>query len=210
MRDLSTMVTARYTRETGSCLSCGNNLQYLGLKPGEVLLDLGSGNGHEALEAALAVEPGGKVYGIDLTPAMVEQANLRREQMGIKNAEFVVGTMDSIPFADGTVDAIISNCAINHVPDKGKVFQEMFRVLKPNGRFVVSDVVTLKPLPREIVEDLSEWADCFGGAITREEYDQVVRQCGFEFRLEAYREYFKKEHPMASITIMGTKHFSSG
>ncbi len=187
-------------------LSCGGNLNYLALKPGEKVLDLGSGRGSEALEAAFLVGPGGFVWGLDLTPMMIEAAQEQASSVGVKNVEFVLSSIEQIPFRAESIDALISNCVINHVADKLVVYQEIYRVLRPGGRFVVSDIMTEEPLPKSIKEDPEAIAACFGGAISVKEYEDILGLAGFpEIDIFQERHYLKNEYEMISRTFRGRK-----
>ena len=161
-------------------LGCGNPLAMAGLKPGEVVLDIGSGGGLDAFLAAAKVGPAGRVIGVDMTPAMLERARASAERNGITNVEFRQGYAEELPVADGEVDVIISNCVINLTEDKGHVFREAFRVLKPGGRLEVSDMVTSGAMPMELREDADGWAECVTGALPEQEYLDLIAQAGFE------------------------------
>lgn len=160
-------------------LGCGNPLALAGLKPGEVVLDIGSGGGLDAFLAAGKVGPTGRVIGVDMTPAMLERARAAAERNQIANVEFRQGYAEDLPVADGEVDVIISNCVINLTEDKGHVFREAFRVLKPGGRLEVSDVVTSGPVPIELRESAAGWAECVTGALPEQEYLDLIAQAGF-------------------------------
>lgn len=161
-------------------LGCGNPLALAGLKPGEVVLDIGSGGGLDAFLAADKVGPTGRVIGVDMTPAMLERARASAERNNITNVEFRQGYAEEMPVADGEVDVIISNCVINLTEDKGHVFREAFRVLKPGGRLEVSDMVTSGPVPIELRESAAGWAECVTGALPEQEYLDLIAQAGFE------------------------------
>lgn len=161
-------------------LGCGNPLAMAGLQPGEVVLDIGSGGGLDAFLAAGKVGPTGRVIGVDMTPAMLERARASAERSRITNVEFRQGDAEAIPVADGAVDVIISNCVINLTEDKGRVFREALRVLKPGGRLEVSDVVTAGPLPLELRESAEGWAECVAGALPEQEYLDLIAQAGFQ------------------------------
>lgn len=161
-------------------LGCGNPLAMAGLKPGEVVLDIGSGGGLDAFLAADKVGPTGKVIGVDMTPAMLERARASAERNHITNVEFRQGYAEELPVTDGEVDVIISNCVINLTEDKGHVFREAFRVLKPGGRLEVSDMVTSGPVPIELRESAVGWAECVTGALPEQEYLDLIAQAGFE------------------------------
>lgn len=160
-------------------LGCGAPLRHLDLRPGETVLDLGSGAGLDALLAARAVGPEGRVLGVDMTPEMIRRATENASKAGIAQAEFRQGRLENLPVADGTVDAATSNCVINLVPDKARVFREIARVLKPDGRLVVSDIVIDGELPTAVRRDLLAYVGCVAGALRREEYFEALRAAGF-------------------------------
>lgn len=200
-------IVKRYTAEDMNAnLSCGGNIKYLDLKKGEKVLDLGCGRGGETFEAAQYIGAEGFAWGLDLTPRMIEVAQERMKKEQIQNIEFLLASMDHIPLKDNTLDAVLSNCAINHVQDKIAVYQEIYRVLKQGGRFVVSDIMTERPLPKEIKEDPEAIADCFGGAITLQEYEDALNKAGF-FKVEVLKErrYIKNGYEMISRTFHGYK-----
>lgn len=200
-------IVKRYTEEDNSAnLSCGGNIPYLELQKGEHILDLGCGRGGETIEAARQVGPSGQAWGLDLTPRMIELAEARVQEEGLQNVTFFMGSMDQIPLADESLDAVISNCAINHVQDKAAVYREIHRILKTGGRFVVSDIMTEAPLPREIREDPAAIAECFGGAITIQEYEAALHQADFPRVLVLKeRRYQKNGYDMISRTFRGIK-----
>jgi ubiquinone/menaquinone biosynthesis C-methylase UbiE len=158
--------------EANMGLSCGNPTAFASLRPGEVVVDLGSGGGIDVLLAAKKVGPSGKALGIDMTPEMVERANENARKLGQQNAEFHLGTIDKMPLADASADCIISNCVINLAPDKRAVFREMFRVLKPGGRIAVSDIALKKELPAEVGQNLLAYVGCIAGAISFADYER--------------------------------------
>ena len=160
-------------------LGCGIPLRHAGLQPGETVLDLGSGPGLEVLAAARQVGPSGRVIGVDMTPEMVARARQAATEQGAGNVEFFLGDIESLPLADQSVDVIISNCVINLAPDKAAVFREMFRVLRPGGRFSVSDMVTHGAVPPSLRKDMDLWAECVAGAVEERVYLDLVRQAGF-------------------------------
>jgi arsenite methyltransferase len=165
---------------TGISLGCGNPLALAGLKPGEAVLDIGSGGGLDSFLAAGKVGPTGKVIGVDMTPEMLARARASAERNGIHNVEFRQGYAEALPVADGEVDVILSNCVINLTEDKGHVFREAFRALKPGGRLEVSDVVTSGSMPLEMLENAAGWAECVTGALPEQEYVDLIQQAGFE------------------------------
>ncbi len=161
-------------------LGCGNPIALASLKEGETVLDLGSGAGFDCFLAAGRVGPRGKVIGIDMTPEMLERARENALKDKIENVEFRQGDIEHLPVEDGSVDVIISNCVINLAPDKGRVFRESFRVLKPGGRLMVSDIVLTKPLPEFVKNSVAAYVGCVAGAALREDYLETMRQAGFE------------------------------
>jgi SAM-dependent methyltransferase len=165
--------------EANMGLSCGNPTAVAGLKPGEVVVDLGSGGGLDVFLAAKKVGPTGRAIGIDMTPEMVERAARNARRQGLGNVEFHLATIDRTPLADGSADCVISNCVINLAPDKPAVFREVFRVLKPGGRVAVSDIALKKPLPAEVGENLLAYVGCIAGAIPVAEYVAALKAAGF-------------------------------
>ncbi len=159
-------------------LGCGAPVGFLDLKPGETVLDLGSGPGLDALLAARQVGPGGRVIGVDMTPEMLARARATAARAGAAQVEFREGRLESLPVEDRSVDAVTSNCVINLVPDKAAVFREIARVLKPGGRVVVSDIVLERPLPEAVAKDVLAWVGCVAGAVLRREYFRMVEAAG--------------------------------
>jgi arsenite methyltransferase len=166
--------------ETLMGLGCGNPTALAELKAGEVVLDLGSGAGVDVFLAANKVGPTGKAIGVDMTKEMVDKAKGIARSHGYHNVEFRLGEMEKLPVRDESVDVIISNCVINLSPDKSKVFQEAYRVLKPKGRLIVSDIVSEGVLPDEIKCDPDAWACCIAGALEQREYLEKIMKAGFE------------------------------
>ncbi len=159
---------------------CGNPGALAGLQPGETVLDLGSGGGLDCLLAAQRVGSGGHVIGVDMTPEMIERSRANARSGGYHNVEFRLGEIEHLPVADATVDAIISNCVINLSPDKPAVFAEAFRVLRPGGRLIVSDVVSLSPIPDAQRADEALWCGCLSGAEEVSALEGMLRDAGFE------------------------------
>jgi arsenite methyltransferase len=171
-------------------LGCGNPTALAELKPGEVVLDLGSGGGIDVLLSARRVGPTGKAYGLDMTDEMLALAEENKRKSGLTNVEFLKGEIENIPLPDQSVDVIISNCVINLSSDKDRVLEEAFRVLKPGGRFGVSDVVVRGHVPAEIKKSLELWAGCVAGALSEEEYLGKLAKAGFDqIDIEATRVY---------------------
>jgi SAM-dependent methyltransferase len=163
----------------GFSLGCGNPFALAGLQPGETVLDLGSGGGLDCFLAARQVGESGHVIGVDMTPEMIDRARAAARRGGYPNVEFRLGEIENLPVADGTVDAVISNCVINLSPDKGQVFREAFRALRPGGRLLVSDIVLAGELPAPLRENVELWAGCLAGAIAEAEYLRLIREAGF-------------------------------
>lgn len=161
-------------------LGCGNPVALASLKEGETVLDLGSGAGVDCFLAAERVGKNGKVIGVDMTPEMVEKAEGNAKKGGYENVEFRLGEIENLPVADNSIDAIISNCVINLSPDKSKVFQEAFRVLKPGGRLMISDIVLLKDLPDFIKGSIEAYVGCISGAMIKNEYIETIKSAGFQ------------------------------
>ncbi len=161
-------------------LGCGNPTALASLKAGETVLDLGSGAGFDAFLAAQKVGPTGKVIGVDMTPEMIEKARQNAVKGKFANIEFRLGEIESLPVDDNSVDVIISNCVINLVPDKNVAFREAYRVLKPGGRLMVSDVVLTKPLPKAVRESVEAYIGCLSGALLKEDYLKAIRDAGFK------------------------------
>lgn len=160
-------------------LGCGNPTALAELRPGETVLDLGSGAGFDCFLAAGKVGREGKVIGVDMTPEMIERARANARKGGYANVEFRLGELDHLPVADNSVDVAISNCVINLAPDKRQVFAETYRVLRPGGRFLVSDLVLLAPLPDEVRESVRAYVGCVGRALLKEEYLASAQAAGF-------------------------------
>ncbi len=161
-------------------LGCGNPIALANLRPGEVVLDIGSGGGLDSFLAAGKVGPSGRVIGVDMTPAMLKRARRSAEKAGITNVEFRQGQAEALPVEDGSVDVILSNCVINLTEDKGLVFREAYRALKPGGRLEVSDIVTDQALPLDARLDAGQWAGCVSGALPEQEYLDLIAQAGFK------------------------------
>jgi len=159
---------------------CGNPQAIASLKPGETVVDLGSGGGFDCFLAARGVGDNGRVIGVDMTPDMISRARMNKEKIKAGNVEFRLGEIEHLPVEDNHADLIISNCVINLSPEKQKVYQDAFRVLKPGGRLAVSDIVALKPLPPEIKADLALVSACIGGAATIDDTRKMLTKAGFD------------------------------
>ncbi|TFG37784.1 MAG: arsenite methyltransferase [Desulfobacterales bacterium] len=160
-------------------LGCGNPQAIAALKPGETVLDLGSGGGFDCFLAARAVGETGQVIGVDMTPEMIAKSRENAGKAGFKNVDFRLGELENLPVADGIVDVIISNCVINLSPEKERVFMEAFRVMKPGGRLAVSDVVRTAEMPDIIKKDLAMYTGCIAGASSLPELESMLRSAGF-------------------------------
>ncbi len=181
-------------------LGCGNPVALATLKEGETVLDLGSGAGFDCFLAANKVGEKGKVIGVDMTPEMIDKARHNARKVNHRNVEFRLGEIENLPVADNSVDAVISNCVINLSPDKGRVFKEAFRVLKPGGRLMVSDIVLLEELPEAIRNSREAYVGCISGAMRREEYIQAIEEAGFQ-RVEILDEISSPIEFMANDPI---------
>jgi len=171
-------------------LGCGNPTALAKLQPGETVLDLGSGGGIDVLLSAKRVGPTGKAYGLDMTDEMLSLAEQNKLKSGLKNVEFLKGEIENIPLPNDTVDVIVSNCVINLSGDKDRVLREAFRVLKPGGRFAISDVVVRGEVPPEIRKSMELWVGCVAGALSETEYREKLSAAGFEsVDIEATRVY---------------------
>ncbi|NQT22751.1 MAG: arsenite methyltransferase [Candidatus Omnitrophica bacterium] len=167
-------------KEANMALSCGNPTALASLKEGETVLDLGSGAGFDCFLAASKVGKNGKVIGVDMTPEMIKKAKSNADRNGIKNVEFRFGEIENLPVENNSVDVIISNCVLNLAPDKSKVFQEIYRVLKPGGRIAISDMALKKELPEKIKKNVEAYVGCVSGAVLISEYERIVKSSGLK------------------------------
>jgi arsenite methyltransferase len=175
-------------------LGCGNPVALASLKKGQTVLDLGSGGGFDCFLAANRVCKSGMVIGVDMTPEMIDKARENARKGKYENVEFRLGEIENLPVADGTVDVVISNCVINLSPKKKRVFQEAFRVLKPDGRLMVSDIVLLKELPEIIRKNVQAYVGCLAGAEMKDKYLQMIRDAGFQEVKVIEENYFPVEN----------------
>ena len=186
-------------------LGCGNPVALASLKPGETVVDLGSGGGFDCFLAATQVGKSGRVIGVDMTPEMISKARKNAEKMGTKNVEFRLGEIDHLPIADNCADLIMSNCVINLSPDKLQVYQEAYRILKPGGRLSISDVLATTTLPTRIRNNLALVAACVGGAATFDVTKKMLKKAGFhKIEIKAHdnsRNITRKWNPDKSDTI---------
>jgi SAM-dependent methyltransferase len=176
-----------YAKEADLSLGCGVPTAFASLRPGEVVVDLGSGAGNDVFIASRAVGEQGRVIGIDMTPEMIEKARSNAAKLGSRNVEFRLGEIESLPVEDGIADVVISNCVLNLVPDKRRAFSEIHRILKPGGRFTVSDIVVDSELPDSVRKSAELWAGCVAGAIRKDEYVKIAADAGFDVRIEKER-----------------------
>jgi SAM-dependent methyltransferase len=190
-------------------LGCGLPVMNADLHAGEVVLDLGSGAGVDVFLAAQSVGPTGRVIGVDMTPDMVQKARANAARGGYENVEFRLGEIEHLPLEKESVDVILSNCVINLVSDKRRVFAEMFRVLKPGGRFSVSDMVTTGEVPAALRQDPEAWSCCLGGALDQEVYLDLLGKAGFvEVKISnsmEYNAYRTEAYRILSVTVEGRK-----
>jgi SAM-dependent methyltransferase len=184
-------------------LGCGNPTALAELRPGEVVLDLGSGGGIDVLLSAKRVGPTGKAYGLDMTDEMLELARANQRKAGVANAEFLKGEIEHIPLPDASVDVIISNCVINLSTDKAGVLREAFRVLRPGGRFAISDVVIRGTVPPEVRHSMELWVGCIAGALEESEYRRLLTSVGFSDVEIAPTRIYEFEDARAILTDAG-------
>jgi arsenite methyltransferase len=182
-------------------LGCGNPLAHAGVKPGETVLDLGSGAGIDAFLASREVGPEGRVIGVDMTASMIHRARQNAASGGYRNVEFRLGEIENLPVADASVDVIISNCVINLSPDKPRVFAEAFRALKPGGRLVVSDLVLTKPISDAVRQSIEAYVGCIAGASLRDDYLELVREGGFSDVTVLEQRGYGQDGPLPEIVL---------
>ncbi len=169
-----------YTPDADLGLGCGLPTEFARIEPGDVVLDLGSGAGNDCFVARAETGTTGKVIGVDFTPAMIQRARQNAEKLGFNNVEFRQGDIEDLPVSDASVDVVVSNCVLNLVPDKQRVFAEIIRVLRPGGHFSISDVVLSGVLPDKILQSAELYAGCVAGAVQLDEYMDLIHQAGFQ------------------------------
>lgn len=202
-------INARYSglADSNCCLSCGGALERAAVKPGETCVDLGSGRGSDALRMADLVGPNGFVYGIDVSDGMISRARAAAKKFGVTNIVFIKSELEELGLDDDVADVVISNCTINHASDKRQVWREIYRVMKKGGRFVVSDIYSMAPVPDQCRQDPQAVAECWAGSVTRDEYLAGVKAAGFSevMILEESVPYAKGAIEVASWTISAIK-----
>jgi arsenite methyltransferase len=189
---------------TNVAFGCGNPTAISALQPGETVLDLGSGGGIDCFLAAKMVGPTGRAIGVDMTPEMIELARRNAGKVGATNVEFRFGQIEALPVEDASVDVIISNCVINLSPDKDQVFREAFRVLRPGGRFQVSDIVWTADVPEDVKGDMEQWAGCIAGALVERDYLAKIAAAGFADVTSVATEY-ERGRGLASASVVAFK-----
>ncbi len=204
-----TEINKRYSElaETTCCLSCGGAINYSEARSGEVCVDLGSGRGTDVLRLAENVGETGFVYGIDISDGMIQKATDTAKRLAITNVRFIQSELEKIKLGDNTADLVISNCTINHASDKQAVWNEIFRILKKGGKFVISDIYSLKPIPEDYRNDPVAIAECWAGSVTRDEYLDQLKAAGFSSIriIEESEPYEKGKAMVSSWTIASEK-----
>jgi arsenite methyltransferase len=204
-----TEINKRYSNlaESSCCLSCGGAINYAEAISGEVCVDLGSGRGSDVIRLSEIVGSNGFVYGIDISDGMIQKATGTASRLGISNVEFILSPLEKLKLGDTIADLVISNCTINHAADKQTVWNEVFRILKKGGRFVVSDIYSVNPIPDEYKNDPVAISECWAGSVTREEYLSHLKNSGFA-SVKIFEEsspYEKGKVMVSSWTISGIK-----
>lgn len=214
-----------YVSEADYGLGCGIPTEFANIREGDVVLDLGSGAGNDVFIAAKIVGEKGRAIGLDMTEAMVNKANANKEKLGIENAEFILGDIESIPVREKSVDVVLSNCVLNLVPEKRKAFIEIYRVLKQGGHFTISDIIISGKLPDKVRQAAEMYAGCISGAMEKDDYLRTIRNSGFKeiniysekaieisdsmllnyVTLDELKEYRDSGRRIISITLSGTK-----
>jgi len=205
----TTSINTRYTALAVDtcCLSCGGAINYAHPNEGECCIDLSSGRGTDTMRMAEIAGKNGFAYGVDISDGMIDQARRNAEKLEISNISFIKSDLERIPLPDQIADLVISNCTINHAADKLQVWREVYRILKPGGRFVVSDIYSIEPVPERFRNDPVAVSECWAGAVTREDYINTLVVAGFnEIKvLEESKPYHKGLINVASFTIFGKK-----
>ena len=206
-------IDKRYSTLAGTdcCLSCGSAIDHAKAKQGEVCIDLGSGRGTDVLRMAELVGAEGFVYGIDVSDGMLDTATKNAEKFNVTNVKFIKSNLENIDLPDETADLIISNCTLNHASDKYRVWSEIYRLLKPGGRFVISDIYSTVPVTEEYKNDPIAVSECWAGAVTKEQYfiDMGLAGFGYVDIIEESKPYEKGKIEVSSFTIAGVKEVHS-
>lgn len=206
-------INKRYTElaEKSCCLSCGGAIKYADVKPGDICVDLGSGRGTDALRLAEKTGSGGFVYGIDISDGMIKKSMETAKKLGVENVNFLTCTLEKLGLKDSICDVVISNCTINHSIDKQSVWNEIHRILKNGGRFFISDIYSMQPVPDEYRNDPVAVSECWAGAVTRDEYLTHLEKAGFDSVniIEESTPYDKGKIRVASWTVTGIKNQSN-
>ena len=205
----TTEINERYSKlaEDTCCLSCGGAINFSEPQPGEICIDLGCGRGNDVIRMAQAVGEKGLAYGLDISDGMIEKAQKNAAKLGISNVQFIKSELESLKLPSNIADLLISNCTINHASDKTSVWNEVFRVLKKGGRFVVSDIYSTEDVPEEFRSDPVAVSECWAGAIRKDEYLRILSDAGFSDIqiLEESQPYSKGKIEVSSFTIYGKK-----
>lgn len=205
-----TEINKRYSElaDTSCCLSCGGAMNFSEPKDGEVCVDLGSGRGTDVMRLAESVGKHGFVFGIDISDGMIQKASGTAERLGIMNVSFIQSPLEKMKIGENIADLVISNCTINHASDKQAVWNEVFRILKKGGRFVVSDIYAINPIPDEYKNDPVAISECWAGSVTRNEYMEHLQNAGFKSVkvIEESDPYEKGKTTVSSWTISGEKN----
>jgi arsenite methyltransferase len=208
---MTSAIESRYSALASSCcsLSCGGALDHIQAKPGQICVDLGSGRGADVIRLAELVGPGGHAYGVDITDQMLEIARRRAAKLGVENATFLRAELAALPFAAQSVDWVTSNCVLNHAADKRAVWREIARILRPGGRFVVSDIYALEPIPERHRTDPEAIAECWAGAVEKHEVLDAIGSAGLTDLelLEEGAAYEKGKARVVSFTISGSRPY---
>jgi len=204
-------IKIRYSElaETSCCLSCGGAINHANAKSGEICVDLGSGRGTDVIRLADTVGDHGFVYGIDIAEGMISKAQQHAKKLGITNVQYIQTELETLPIESQTVNLVISNCTLNHAENKQKVWNEIYRILKKGGRFTISDIYALQPVPKEYRTNPQMIAECWAGAVTKNEYLRIIDNAGFSSVdiLEESKPYEKGKIIVSSFTIAGKKDF---
>jgi arsenite methyltransferase len=202
-------INKRYSdlAESTCCLSCGGALNHSNARENDICVDLGSGRGTDVIRLAEIVGAGGFVYGIDISEGMIKKSIDTAKRLGVRNVDFLNNTLEKINLKNNIADLVISNCTINHSPEKQAVWDEVFRILKTGGRFVVSDIYSVNPVPDEYKNDAVAISECWAGSVTRNEYLEQLKNAGFSSIniIEESEPYEKGKIMVASLTIAGIK-----